>query len=58
MSKDTYYWTCPYCGANLDPGESCDCRKEEDPADNYKLVQKGGEENVQGTEEGSFRVYR
>jgi hypothetical protein len=20
-----YYWTCPYCGANLDPGESCDC---------------------------------
>jgi len=21
-----YYHTCPYCGANLDPGESCDCR--------------------------------
>ena len=20
------YWTCPYCGANLDPGEHCDCR--------------------------------
>ena len=20
------YWTCPYCGANLDPGERCDCR--------------------------------
>lgn len=20
-----YYRTCPYCGANLDPGESCDC---------------------------------
>lgn len=23
-----YYWTCPFCNANLDPGESCDCRKE------------------------------
>lgn len=21
----TYYYTCPYCGANLDPGEKCDC---------------------------------
>lgn len=20
------YWTCPQCGANLDPGERCDCR--------------------------------
>ena len=21
-----YYWTCPDCGANLDPGERCDCK--------------------------------
>ena len=21
-----YYRTCPHCGANLDPGERCDCR--------------------------------
>lgn len=20
-----YYHTCPHCGANLDPGERCDC---------------------------------
>ncbi len=20
-----YYHTCPYCGANLDPDERCDC---------------------------------
>lgn len=20
-----YYYTCPYCGANLDPDECCDC---------------------------------
>lgn len=21
----SYYKTCPYCGAHLDPGEACDC---------------------------------
>jgi hypothetical protein len=40
--RDTYYWTCPYCGANLDPGESCDCKKE--TADDYQSVQ-GGDNN-------------
>lgn len=24
-----YYKTCPYCGANLDPGEHCDCENIE-----------------------------
>lgn len=28
----TYYHTCPLCGANLDPGESCDCQKEQSTA--------------------------
>lgn len=23
-----YYRTCPHCGANLDPGERCDCREK------------------------------
>ena len=27
-----YYEPCPNCGANLDPGEKCDCRKKEMPA--------------------------
>ena len=27
--KQTYYATCPNCGANLDPGESCDCARTE-----------------------------
>ena len=27
MSKrNLYYHPCPYCGANLDPGERCECR--------------------------------
>lgn len=26
------YKTCPICGANLDPGERCDCREAQHPA--------------------------
>jgi len=25
------YWQCPYCGANLDPGERCDCKQKRPP---------------------------
>ena len=25
MQRTKYYYTCPFCGANLDPGERCDC---------------------------------
>jgi hypothetical protein len=28
MAKKTYFHTCPTCGANLDPGETCDCSKQ------------------------------
>lgn len=24
-----YFKICEYCGCNLDPGEKCDCQKEE-----------------------------
>ena len=38
----TYYHTCPYCGANLDPGESCDCQTtaqtEDPPTENVSTV--------------------
>ena len=27
--RNTYYRTCRFCGANLDPGERCDCRFDE-----------------------------
>ena len=33
--RNTYYWICPYCQSRLDPGESCDCRKEVKPADDH-----------------------
>lgn len=26
-----YYETCPYCMANLDPGERCDCQRTNVP---------------------------
>ncbi len=29
----SYYRSCPICGANLDPGEACDCRDEKTAAD-------------------------
>ena len=25
-----FYDTCPICGANLDPGEPCDCQEEKE----------------------------
>ncbi len=25
-----FYNTCPICGANLDPGELCDCQDEQE----------------------------
>ena len=28
MRRYAYYKSCPECGANLDPGESCDCDKD------------------------------
>lgn len=48
MQRNTYYWTCPYCDANLDPGEACDCRKEKGIVDDYKSVQGGEDSNVEG----------
>ena len=28
-----YYETCPLCGANLDPGEKCDCADKKTPSE-------------------------
>ena len=25
-----YFKRCPLCGSNLDPGETCDCEKQEE----------------------------
>lgn len=38
------YKVCDYCGAHLDNGETCDCRKEEDnkDSDEERSVDNGG----------------
>lgn len=42
-----FYNTCPLCGANLDPNESCDCQdeKEQDKQNIQKMLMigKGGQ---------------
>lgn len=32
MYKQVYFSTCDRCGSNLDPGERCDCGKNEEKA--------------------------
>lgn len=35
------FHTCPYCDANLDPGEKCDCRTDDNPLEPLSnLLQK------------------
>lgn len=37
--KRTMYYTCPRCGANLDPGERCDCRQQSYKEEIIDMVQ-------------------
>lgn len=45
MKRRTIYRTCPRCGANLDPNESCDCEKvgsqEQQKAERLLKVEEG-----------------
>lgn len=45
MRRRTIYRTCPRCGANLDPNESCDCevvaRQERQKAERLLKVEEG-----------------
>lgn len=45
----SYYRTCLYCGAHLDPGERCDCRDNEKTAPRATNTQSGKrEQDLQG----------
>lgn len=35
-TEELKYKVCDYCGAHLDNGETCDCRKNEDDSDNER----------------------
>lgn len=50
----TYYWTCPHCGANLDPGEKCDCRVAKDLVGvDYRDVTPEENENTEEKHNGN-----
>ena len=40
------FWTCPYCGANLDPGERCDCKQEMPPRVLQHSQAAGGKQHL------------
>lgn len=40
----SYYRTCPYCGASLDPGERCDCQDKKEAAQGATNTQDGKED--------------
>lgn len=42
VEKPKYYHTCPICGANLDPGETCRCTDRETRAEEIKEEKKDG----------------
>lgn len=42
----SYYRTCPSCGANLDPGEICDCQDKKEAAPGGNDTEDGKAEKV------------
>ena len=41
-----YYNTCPDCGANLDPGEKCECNGKGLPRSNGNSPSKNGSSTI------------
>ena len=39
-----YFNTCPECGANLDPGETCNCKRKKSEA---AATDNGHSKNIQ-----------
>ena len=46
-----YYNSCPFCGANLDPGESCDCQEQRQESKLDVQVADSSSENISMYEE-------
>lgn len=52
------YSICPECGAHLDFGEACDCRREATPEVRTDGNPKGGERGGGGVATGSRAIPR
>lgn len=50
----SYFWTCPYCGANLDPGEHCECQEQEDINRRYHRHNKQLIKNMEDATNGEY----
>lgn len=46
----SFYKTCPHCGANLDPGERCDCQDKEETAPGATNTGSGRVEKVKASQ--------
>lgn len=47
MRTKTYYRVCPFCGANLDPCERCDCAGERKGSEAHGRHRKGSPKPIQ-----------
>lgn len=55
MTRRTPFARCAHCGANLDPGERCDCERREAEARKGKRLhtaRKGLAQNAESYEKG------
>lgn len=34
-----YFWHCPDCNGNFDPGERCDCHHREEPGETLEVTE-------------------
>lgn len=50
----SYFWTCPYCGANLDFGEKCDCQEQEVINQKHHRHLKQFNKNMEDTSNGKY----
>lgn len=53
----SYYRICPNCGANLDPGERCDCYQEDKKTAVIAATNDGGEMVEKATNPDSTSDY-
>ena len=50
------YRTCENCGANLDPGESCDCAKKSDNAEEQNKKSLSADQSKRGSKKNMLLV--
>lgn len=51
-----YYSECPLCGANLDPGEKCECQEERDTYFAQDICRNRSGKRTEGGRGRSIRI--